>query len=450
MTTRRSSAVLNSLGVITLVLAAGAASYQVSGAPAGAEPAVSPPPHGAKFRPYENWRKSMSRTAVPEPGPGCHQAEYPSSEWKSVPCTVAPLIPHGPRSAAVIGANIVGNGTDYSAQLQGGGTIGFSEGSFGTSAIISENDNGAANVYTLQLNTNRFATSACSGVSGCIGWQQYIFDNNPAHGTAYLYIQYWLLNHPSNCPSGYTYSAVPGLAAGCYMNSAAVSVPLQPIQNLSALALTGTAVPGAFDQARLGTGTTLYSLQGVDSVLGAGNGWTSAEFNVFGEYNGTQATFGSGTLLSIETLVTTGASTTAPTVIVSGTTAETNNLTLAPLYCPVADPNGPYVWFQESFGATPASSCPVTPISLPAPTVTTTGPTGTDELERFTFTWPSVPGATYYTLSKSGAIQTITGNSSFVTLGCQRSVVVTISSCNAAGCGFPETILNARNSTPCI
>jgi hypothetical protein len=273
----------------------------------------------------------------------------------------------------------------------------------------------------------------------------------PANGTAYLYIQYWLIGYPSNCPAGYTYfGGAPGQASGCYMNSAAVSIPLQVIQNLSAMTVTGTALAGAFDQARASTGTSLYSTQGFDSVLNAGNGWTTAEFNVFGDYDGTQATFGSGTLLSVETLVSSGTSTSAPTVVTWGTTAETNNLTLAPLYCPVADPNGPYIWFQESYGATPASSCPVTPISLPAPTVTVTGPTvNATGVERFSFSWPSVSGATYYVMSTNGIGGTLTGNSAFVGIRCQQTVVVTFSSCDAAGCGWPETVLNGKNTSPC-
>jgi hypothetical protein len=133
-------------------------------------------------------------------------------------------------------------------------------------------------------------------------------------------------------------------------------------------------------------------------------------------------------------------------VFVGGTTAETSNMTLSSLTCPVADPDGPYVWFQESYGATPASSCPVTPISLAAPTVTTTGPTGTVP-EIFDFSWPSVSGASYYVMSANGADTTITGNSSFVTIGCNVTVTVEFTSCDAAGCGWPETVLKAKNNS---
>jgi hypothetical protein len=284
-------------------------------------------------------------------------------------------------------------------------------------------------------------------VSNCLGWQQFVLDNDPGNGTALLYMQYWLINYPSNCPSGYTYfTATASLAGGCYMNSAAVSVPLQGMADLPWVTLTGSAGVGVQNQAQIATQTSLYYTTGADAVLNLSTAWTEAEFNIFGNGNGSEAAFASGALASVQIGVGTGtASSTPPTVFVGGTTAETNNLTLSSLTCPVADPNGPYVWFQESYGATPASSCPVTPISLAAPTVTVTGPTG-DVVEVFDFSWPSVPGATYYVMSANGDT-TITGNSSFVGVACNETVTVEFTSCDAAGCGWPETVLKAKNNS---
>jgi hypothetical protein len=400
-----------------------------------------------KSRAREQWRKAMSHKANAR---GCFRADYPETNWKEVSCSVAPLIPHPARNAAGPVADAVGNGFDYAAELAGQ-LISFGEGSFGTSAITSETD-GASDSYSLQLNDNTFTTSACNGVPGCMGWQQYIFDNNAAgSGTAALYIQYWLIGYPSPCPASYTFYPGGAGASGCFKNSTGVAVPVQALLNLSGLALTGTAVGGGgLDQVTLSTGTSIYSTFGEDTVLNASLGWTSAEFNVFGYSSaGPTASFGSGTLLSIETLVSNGVTVVAPTVLDAGYTFESNNLTLAPLgACSVADPNGPYIWFQESFGATPASACPVTPISLAAPTVTVTGPT-IRVLESFSFSWPSVPGATYYVMSKNGAESTITGNSASVGIPCGQTVVVQFSSCDAAGCGFPETVLNAENTSTC-
>lgn len=435
------------LGLATSALIAATFSIQVGAVPADADSRLSPPVKGVKSPAYEQWRKSMLRDTTRERG--CYRADYPEKEWKQVPCTTAPLRPYVRRDTAGPGAEVVGDLVDYSAELPGGGLIAYGEGSFGTSAITGESQGSVANSFSLQLNTNFFSTSVCNGASNCWGWQQYVF-SNPYTGNGAAFIQYWIFNYPSGCPSGFSYYPGNPGAAGCYMNSAAVSVPGQPIDNLSALALTGTAVSGGLDQLNLSTGTGLYSTYGEDTVLYASDGWTQAEFNVFGDGGGSQATFSSGTLISVETLVTNGATTSAPTYTETGTTGETNNLTLGSLVCPVADPNGPYIWFQESYGATPATSCPPTPISLAAPTVTGTETTvaGTG-LERFTFTWPSVSGATYYLVTRSGAESTLTADTVTEGLGCGQTAVVTLASCDAAGCGWPETILNAKNTHVC-
>jgi hypothetical protein len=441
------------VGLFAAALVAAAASNQHGAASADVAASTDVPSTRsasapiAKSRAHEEWRKTMSHTANER---GCFRADYPEKVWKAVPCSVAPLIPHPPRVRTGPAPDAVGNTVDYAAEL-GGNLISYGEGSFGTSAIFTETDGAASDSYSLQLNTNLFATSACNGVPGCLGWQQYVFDNNTAgSGSSGAYIQYWLVNYPSPCPASYTFYPGGAGGSGCFKNSTSVVVPVQALANLSGLALTGTAVGGGLDQLTLFTGTTIYSTFGEDSVLNPSLGWLSAEFNVFG-YSGAAplATFASGTLLSIETLVSNGVTTVAPTVLDTGYTFESNNLSLAPLgACSVADPNGPYIWFQESFGATPAATCPITPISLPAPTVTVTGPTF-GGIESFSFSWPSVSGATYYVMTKNGAESTITGNSASVGIGCRQTVLVQFSSCDAAGCGFPETVLNAKNTSPC-
>ncbi len=383
--------------------------------------------------------------------PGCFRADYPSTELQAVSCATVPLRPHPPRSGPGPLPNAVGDDIDYSAQLPGTPFLSYSEGSFGSSSVSGESDGAAADSYSLQLNMNTSSTSACNGVTNCRGWQQYIFENNPdGDGTSAAYIQYWLVFYPSSCPSGYTYYAGgSGSASGCYKNSTGVSVPVQALSNLSSLTLTGTAVSGGLDQLTLSTGTSMYFTYGEDTVLNASDGWTTAEFNVFGSYTKAPlATFSSGTLLSVEILVSNGNDNSAPQVTDVGYTYETNNLTLASLTCAAADPNGPYIWFQESYGATPASTCPVTPIALAAPTVTTTEHTQGGN-ETFSFTWPSVSGATYYVKTANSVNTTITGNSASVLLACQKTVVVQFSSCDAMGCGYPETVLNAKNNSPC-
>ena len=412
--------------------------------------APSPTPRGAKSPAYEKWRQSMSRG---EKGPGhagCFKADYPDDGWTEIPCTTAPDRPYIARSNTGPVPEAVGNGLDWSA-MSNSGYLTYSEGSFGTSADVSESSQGYANSYTLQLNSNTFSSPACR-VAGCTGWQQYIYSVSGTGGTgsSSVFIQYWLLNATAaGCPASWTYYGGPG-TPGCFVNGPAVNVPAQPVTNLFAMTLTGTAIPGGLDQLSLSTGTSIYSTSSEDTVLTLSAGWTTAEFNVFGDGGGSTATFSSGTLISVETMVSNGTtSSPAPRAVEYGFTGELNNLTLdTSVICSVADPNGPYIWFQEYYGATPASACPETPISLAAPTVTTTGPTGVGTIvEAFTFTWPSVTNATYYVLSKNGGTgSVIHGNSAGAAVPCGPEVVVTLSSCDAAGCGWPETVLAAKNT----
>src|ERR1700692_979228 len=101
----------------------------------------------------------------------------------------------------------VGNGNDVSAQVSG--HISEAVGSFDSvTGVTSESGTGpfsGPNAFTLQLNSNFFASPACSGAanpSNCRGWQQFIYANVSCPHCAF--IQYWLLGFGStNCPSGW-------------------------------------------------------------------------------------------------------------------------------------------------------------------------------------------------------------------------------------------------------
>ena len=75
----------------------------------------------------------------------------------------------------------VGNGNDFSAQVSGSNPlppISSAIGSFDSvTGVESETDLGKANIFSLQLNTNTFNTSSCSG-GACVGWQQFVFSNS--------------------------------------------------------------------------------------------------------------------------------------------------------------------------------------------------------------------------------------------------------------------------------
>ncbi len=314
-------------------------------------PAPTPPLATAQPPDLEAWRKDVAR--VPLPRKGCFTSSYPSAEWQEAPCTTAPAFPQpparGPRPATV------GNGADVSAEATTG-HISEAVGSFDSvTGVTSEKGinpytgSTEANIFSLQLNANFFATPTCNGASNpsnCQGWQQFVFDN--AGGDAY--IQYWLIDYNATCPSGwFTWET------DCYTNSNAVSVPAQTIANLANLRVTGEAVSGGMDTFIMAAGSALYSVQNEDSVVHLAQGWQEAEFNVFGDGNGTEANFNSGSTIVVRTSVDYG-SPNAPSCVAQGFTGETNNLSFGTAPAAHAE-ELPAAVFTESSAGRAASSC---------------------------------------------------------------------------------------------
>lgn len=100
----------------------------------------------------------------------------------------------------------VGNGTDFSAQ-PASGLISEADRLFDqvtgiTSEYMLLNGKQSTGVFSLQLNTQTFTTSACGQASSCTGWQQFIFSNGGCggNGSACAYIQSWLFGYGSTCP----------------------------------------------------------------------------------------------------------------------------------------------------------------------------------------------------------------------------------------------------------
>lgn len=326
------------------------ASSQVVASPSRIEINAAAPPKG-----LDEWREAMeanfkaSRAAAasanlvkPE---GCYRATYPQTQWEAVSCVTAPVQPYAPKPPkgyvhkgalrSTVRAETVGNGVDYSA-LVPGAPLSFAQGSFDSvSGVTAENDNGTANLYSLQLNSSPFATPVCTASLGanCLGWQQFLYTPEQTNSTTYdVYIQYWLLGVTS-CPSGWINEIQFG---GCFKNSSAVAVPngVSAIANLSNLKLTGSIASG-IDTVTLASGTTIYKITANDNVLDLSGGWNYAEFNIFGAGGGTQATLNAGSTLVVRTTVDNG-SLTAPACSPSGETGETNNLNLVNPCCPYA------------------------------------------------------------------------------------------------------------------
>ena len=446
MTSRSSNRLIGWLGATACALIAGNAFSQ--------DVTLAAQPDESASR-LKAWHESMSR-AKPAVA-GCFHTEYPSTTWESVPCGVAPPHRHHAPSLPGLGIETVGGPASFlTASLPTNGPIFHAIGSFGTSAITSENLNGTVNDFSVQMNSNRFMSPACNGVSGCAGWQQYIFENSPMDGRAHAVIEYWIFGYfAGQCPSSdFRYVAgTATTAAGCVKDSPVVWLPLQPISNLTAISIDASALAGQLDQNSVSVGTAKYLVSMPDSVLTASAGWTSSEFNVYGDYNGAQATFGSGTVITLKLALADGVNTSLLNTnygIGGSTTAETNNLNFG-IVCGYLSGIQPYILYQENLGGSPLTACPTAPPNLPAPNVTVTGPTVTaGGVERFSFSWPSVAGATYYIMSVNGAESQLTGNTTTLGIRCQQSAFVTFDSCNAAGCGpAPVTVLNAANTDPC-
>ena len=172
------------------------------------------------------WQKDIARLPVPKYG--CFTASYPSKQWKEVPCVAAPTRPflpaQGMRPYTIGGAAPCAgrpisppglcdkNQTGISADLRGrpfvtGNQMSWVTGRFDT-VLGTTSDH-----FSLQINTNFFATSWCTPNSswdpltqtGCNGWQQFIYTEtacgDPAlAGKPCVFMQYWL-NNLAGCPS---------------------------------------------------------------------------------------------------------------------------------------------------------------------------------------------------------------------------------------------------------
>jgi hypothetical protein len=270
------------------------------------------------------------------PGEGCFHASYPDLVWETVECkTDQPRIHpvHAKLTDPV--PDVTGNGNDYVANAKG--LITLATGGFEIKGVTSEQTvnvpfNGGesdgilgSNEYSVQINTNQLLTGpACAGHSKCTIWQQFLYSTDyVVSGEAAVYMQYWLINYGSSCPSGWTPNS-----GDCYKNSNQVAAPDIPITDLGNVLLQAAASPGGVDSVTLEYGSDLYSHTVTDSVLDISSVWNKAEFNVVGDGNGSRADFNSGSSITVKLELADG-STLAPTCIADdGTTGETNNLNL--------------------------------------------------------------------------------------------------------------------------
>lgn len=362
------------LAIVPLALAILLSSSSTASAQPKTRPPAEtvPPPQPSE----QNWRQTMTRTPLPKSG--CFTSSYPSTEWREVPCTTPlprPYPARGPHPANV------GNATDFMvSRANPNVNISLAAGSFDSvTGVINETENGNANTFSLQLNTNNdFSPPACIGAAPghtCTGWQQFLFSTDGClNGAACAFMQYWLLDFGAPCPpagggaTGWIRPPAP-FANDCFANSLAVLVPPQTIAALRDFVLTGTAARGGSDIIFIATGNppTLNAMNSPDGILDLAQGWHQAEFNIFGDCCDTKADFNPGSTLVVRVSVdqAAGAALSLPCpppalgLSTSGTTGETNNLTLVAPPAVVAAGPLPAMVFTESNIPTKGQTCPV-------------------------------------------------------------------------------------------
>ncbi len=303
-----------------------------------------------------SWRHDIAQIATP--AEGCFQATYPSVVWEPTAChQLAPRAHTVPRRIVFGQEQTTGNGNDYT--LNTTSLITKAVGSFPTySGVTSEKgvnvpfggeeSDGIVgpNEYTLQMNTSfNNTTAACKGHSGCVVWQQFIYATDyEVEGKGAVFMQDWLIGYGSSrCPSGFGSDG----EGDCYKNSAATSIAdISPL-DLGSVTLTGTAATGGNDTTVVTYDGTAYSTSQKDSTLDIASVWNQVEYNIVGDAGGSQAAFNtSGVSIKVNIAATDG-STTAPTCEANtGSTGETNNLTLGS--CTASGGSTPSVSFTES------------------------------------------------------------------------------------------------------
>jgi hypothetical protein len=334
------------------------------GQPVPANPlgVVTPPkiPLEQSAKSREDWRATMSLRPLPKKG--CFTSAYPAVDWQEVPCGPPPKRPLLPAKRP---RNVGGGGpiqTDFTAQVPPCNPpchITAAIGSFDSvTGVTSLDGTNNANTFTLQMNTQTTNPTACSGISSCQGWQQFVFSAASECNGPCIFIEYWLLNFGSNCPTTQTQPWQSDGDNDCWFNSPTTSVPTQTIADLGSLIMT--AMVGSEDTVNLSTASGLFAVE-QDSVLNlhelSASAWLGTEYNIFGDCCGSEVIFNAGSTFVVRLSMLYGSMSPPACVPNSGTTGESNNLNL--VSTPPTVPVGlwPSIVFTESNpgNSTPAS-----------------------------------------------------------------------------------------------
>jgi hypothetical protein len=332
-------------------------------------PAERRSPEEIKAR--EAWRVAITRRPLPKNG--CFETSYPSTEWKETPCLPPPPYPNRPQNRGGKGGpNTVGAGNgDFDAVSSG--LISSAVGSFVSvngATSVSGDVGGVAplksDAFMLQINTNFFPTSVCAGVSGCQGWQQFLYSQTQCGTVPCVYMEYWLLGFGATCPAG-SWQHPPGDATDCYFNGPAKGLPAQTVADLPGMKLTATTTSGGQDNAVMTTDSGSATAVGQDSVVDLNAHWNVAEFNVFGDCCSVETFFSNPTTLVLKTSIVDG-TTNPPACGTNSFTAETNNLNLVSIppngCCPYGG-STPSIEFMETNAGHTATCGPTALIGDP-------------------------------------------------------------------------------------
>lgn len=283
----------------------------------------------------------------------------------------APHVVFPPRRQGAINPAVIGNGNDYGVDVLPVtmlGAIGSFPSIDSVRSVTScapryarNNSCGTHglgnNVYSLQLNSNNFSTSSCGKNKHCLGWEQFVYTNQPKYynGGGNLIIQDWLLATSSKklkCPPNQNWTASGG---DCYKNAPnSVPVPTVPATELDEVRLAGSAGSNG-DSVFFSVGGYVYGMKNAqdDGVTDLSQHWTGAEFNVLGDGDGYQAVFNAGATITVRLEAVTGYSTAAACTGNSGTTAEENNLSFIAPPSTVDKEQYPSIVFSESNATSP-------------------------------------------------------------------------------------------------
>lgn len=221
--------------------------------------------------------------------------------------------------------------------------------------------------YSLQLNTQFFATAACGAIKHCQGWVQFVYRNAPRNRRSNLEIWDWLVSSNakplSECPSNFGWQSSSSSSGGdCWQISPIIDIPNQPITKLAEMSLTGAA-SSTGDSIELAVGDTVYAVQNAqnDGVVDLSKYWNFAEFNVFGYSTAgskpSSAKFNTGSSVAVSVEVNDGKKTAPQCIGGYSATFEINNLTLgAPAFNPPALEH-PSILFNESNPGSGGSDC---------------------------------------------------------------------------------------------